>query len=51
MRSENSPSAPATNYDDIPDALPTDDLAEELGSFDDDVDFALAPRKGKDKAR
>jgi hypothetical protein len=52
MRSENSPSAPATSYDDIPDALPTDDLAEEdLGSFDDDVDIALAPRKGKGKAR
>jgi hypothetical protein len=52
MRSENSPSAPATSYDDIPDALPTDDLAEEdLGSFDDDVDIAFAPRKGKGKAR
>jgi len=51
MRSENS--AGVTSYDDVADALPTDDLAEEeLGSYDDDnIDVALAPRKGKGKAR
>jgi hypothetical protein len=50
MRSENS--AGATSYDDIADALPTDDLAEEeLGSYDDYINLALAQRKGKDKAR
>jgi hypothetical protein len=56
MRSENSPSGAGTSYDDIPDALPTDDLAEEdLASYDDndyDIDAApLAQRKGKGKAR
>ena len=50
MRSENS--AGASSYDDIADALPTDDLAEEeLGSYDDNIDVALAQRKGKGKAR
>lgn len=50
MRSENSTGA--TSYDDIADALPTDDLAEEeFGSYDDNIDVALAQRKGKGKAR
>jgi hypothetical protein len=34
------------------DALPTDDLSEEeIGFYDDDVDVAFTPRKGKGKAR
>ncbi|KAI0288678.1 hypothetical protein BC826DRAFT_1036238 [Russula brevipes] len=42
----------ATSYDDIQDSLPTDDVAEEEpGSYDDDFDVALAPRKGKSKSR
>jgi hypothetical protein len=51
MRSENS--AGVTSYDDVADALPTDDLAEEeLGFYDDDdIDVALVQRKGKGKAR
>ena len=51
MQSENS--AAVTSYDDVADALPTDDLAEEeLGFYDnDDIDVAFPQRKGKGKAR
>ena len=46
-QSEIGPSASGTSYDDIQD-IPTDDFAEEeLGSHDDDLDVAPAPRKGK----
>jgi hypothetical protein len=51
MPSEIGPSASATSYDDIQD-IPTDDFAEEeLGSHDDDLDVAPAPRKGKGMIR
>jgi len=52
LQSEIGPSASATSYDDLQDSLPTDDLAEEeLGSHDDDIDVAPAPRKGKGTMR
>jgi hypothetical protein len=42
----------ATSYDDIQDNLLTDDVAEEEpGSYDDDFNVALAPRKGNSKSR
>lgn len=42
---------PGTSYDDVPDSMPTDDLAEEeLGSYDDDFEETPAPLKGKGKA-
>jgi hypothetical protein len=50
LHSEIGPSA--SSYDDLQDSLPTDDLAEEeLGSHDDDLDVAPAPRKGKGTMR
>lgn len=49
--SEIDPGASTTSYDDLQDSLPTDDLAEEeLGSHDDELDVAPAPRPGKGKA-
>lgn len=51
MPSEIGPSTSATSYDDIQD-IPTDDFAEEeLGSHDDELDVAPAPRKGKGTIR
>ncbi len=48
MQSEVGPSTSVTSYDDLRDSLPTDDFAEEgLGSHNDDLDVAPAPRKGK----
>lgn len=50
LQSEIGPSA--SSYDDLQDSLPTDDLAEEeLGSHNDDLDVAPAPRKGKGPMR
>jgi hypothetical protein len=50
LQSEIGPGA--SSYDDLQDSLPTDDLAEEeLGSYDDDIDVAPAPRKGKGTMR
>jgi hypothetical protein len=52
LQSEIGPGASTTSYDDLQDSLPTDDLAEEeLGSHDDDLDVASAPRKGKGTMR